>query len=98
VKPLFVRPEGKADIREAMKWYNARREGLGAEFRLCVERAIDNIVRFPEGSPLAHRNLRRAFIQRFPYGIFYIVEETRIVVTGVIHERRSPGVWKRRHP
>jgi len=66
VKPLFIRPEAKADIREAMKWYNARREGLGAEFRLSVERAIDNIVRFPEGSPLAYRNLRRASFSDFP--------------------------------
>jgi toxin ParE1/3/4 len=98
VKSLYVRPEAKADIREAMQWYNARREGLGADFRLCVEHAIDNIIRFPEGSPLVHRNLRRALIHRFPYGIFFIVEEARIVVTGVIHAKRSPRVWKRRHP
>lgn len=98
MKSLYVRPEAKADIREAMQWYDARREGLGADFRSSVERAIDNILRFPEGSPLVHRNLRRALIQRFPYGIFYVVEETRIVVTGVIHANRSPRVWKRRHP
>lgn len=98
MKSIYIRPEAKADIREAMKWYDARRAGLGVDFRLCVEGAIDNILRFPEASPLVHGSLRRAFVRRFPYGVFYVVEETRVVVFGVIHAKRSPRVWKRRHP
>jgi hypothetical protein len=29
--------------------------------------------------------------RRFPYGIFYLVEEARIVVIAVMHARRDPG-------
>ena len=96
MKSVVIRPEAEADLDEVFDWYEARRKGLGAEFLLCIEQAIDGILQFPEAAPLVHRNLRRAFIRRFPYGVFYLVEDTRIVVVGVIHGSRSPRVWKKR--
>jgi hypothetical protein len=35
--------------------------------------------------------VRRAVLQRFPYSIYFMVEDDRIVVLAIFHARRSPS-------
>lgn len=46
--------------------------------------------------PLVYRQIRRALIRRFPFGIFYECEERQVVVLAIMHARRDPGRWMRR--
>jgi plasmid stabilization system protein ParE len=39
--------------------------------------------------------VRRAFVTKFPYLVFYIVDATRVVVLAVLHTSRDPAVWPR---
>jgi len=94
--PLIVRPEAERDLAEAHDWYASRVRGLGSEFLLAIDAALSSIQRTPELYPIVYENLRRALIRRFPYGIFYLVEEARIVVIAVMHARRDPETWRRR--
>jgi hypothetical protein len=43
-----------------------------------------------------HRTVRRALLRRFPFGVFYRAEPSRIVVIGILHGSRDPKVWKGR--
>jgi hypothetical protein len=40
--------------------------------------------------------MRRALLRRFPYGVFFEVAETEIVVYAVFHCARDPRAWRRR--
>ncbi len=46
--------------------------------------------------PLVHKELRRMLIRRFPYGLFYLMEEGMIVLLAVFHARRDPKQWQSR--
>ena len=94
--PLIVRPEAERDLAEAHDWYESKVTALGSEFLLAIDAALSSIQRTPELYQVVYKNLRRALIRRFPYGIFYLVEETRIVVIAVMHARRDPGTWRSR--
>jgi plasmid stabilization system protein ParE len=94
--PLIVRPEAERNLAEVHDWYESRVAGLGSEFLLAVDAALSSIQRTPELHQVVHKNLRRALIRRFPFGIFYLVEEARIVVVAVMHARRDPETWRRR--
>ena len=37
---------------------------------------------------------RRAGVRRIPYGIFFDLEESRVVVIACLHGRRDPRRWK----
>ena len=93
---ILLRPEAEAEVEEAYHWYEQRREGLGADFLLCIEEALEKISRDPEAYPVVHKDVRRTLIRRFPYGIFYIVEEQNIAVLAVFHGRRDPKQWQSR--
>jgi plasmid stabilization system protein ParE len=89
-------PDAERDIAEAYRWYEEQRIGLGADFLLCIEEGLAKIQRAPEACPVVHKNVRRLLIERFPYGIFYAVEQPVIIVLAVFHERRDPATWRSR--
>ena len=91
-----VRPEAEADLAEAKRWYDERREGLGADFVLCVEEALEKVRRNPEIHPVVYRDVRRAIVRRFPYGVFCRIVGAKIIVLGVFHGRRNPRSWQSR--
>ncbi|MEA3355754.1 MAG: type II toxin-antitoxin system RelE/ParE family toxin [Candidatus Bipolaricaulota bacterium] len=91
-----LRPEAEQDVEEEARWYEQQKEGLGQEFIDQVLLTVRSIGEQPALYPRVLRNVRRALIHRFPFGIYYRVEEEYIVVVAVMHGSRSPQRWKRR--
>ncbi len=93
---LLVRPEAQQDLAEAVRWYEEKQTGLGRGFLLRIHEAMNGIIRNPHKHAVIHRDVRRSFTRRFPYGIFYRMVGQTIVVLGVFHARRDPGRWQSR--
>ena len=96
IRELMIRPEAEAELAEAFIWYENRLPGLGAEFLLCVDAVLSAILRNPEMYPVILKDARRALVRRFPYAIFFVVEETRVAVLAVFHAKRDPKKWQDR--
>jgi len=69
---------------------------LGDDFLLCLEEAFSKIKRSPEAYPVIYKDVHRILIRRFPYGIFYLIEQDKIVIVAVFHCMRDPKRWKLR--
>jgi len=94
--PVVWLPEADADLREAHAWYDRISPDLGGRFAFAVERAVEAIALHPLQFPVVHRGRRRAGVRRFPYGIFFEVQERRIVVIACFHSARNPKHWQLR--
>jgi plasmid stabilization system protein ParE len=94
--PLIVTPEAEEDLAEAKAWYERQRPGLGDEFLECVEEVLDRIPQFPEAGRPMLRGVRRLLVRRFPYAVFYRVEDDQVAVLAVYHTRRDPRGWQAR--
>ncbi len=86
---LIVRPNAEADLREAFQWYESKRAGLGDQFLLEIEAAIQSLKTDPERRPFYYREFRRLLTQRFPYKIFYRAENGRVTIFRVLHVKRE---------
>jgi toxin ParE1/3/4 len=93
---LIVRPDAEADIAAGYDWYEEQREGLGREFVEEVSTAIAAVQSEPQRFPAIFRNLRRALVHRFPYGIFFVVRSDAVVVVAAMHLARDPRRIRRR--
>jgi toxin ParE1/3/4 len=93
---ISVRPEAAREIQEAFDWYEGRSEGLGLEFLRAADASLAGVQRTPLAFPKVHKEARRVLIRKFPYALFYIVEEESIVVVACFHARRDPIDWLRR--
>ncbi len=93
---LEIGASARVDFLEAMEWYGSIREELAVDFLFNLEHALDNILRSPLAYPMIHGNVRRAILKRFPYGVFYSIRGTAIVVVSLFHTSRSPSIWQAR--
>jgi toxin ParE1/3/4 len=99
---FVVRPEAEADIEEAYQWYEDRSRGLGDRFLEAVEATLVLMQESPQWFPEKVRDrdliVRRALVAGFPYGVFFIWDESRdaISVIACMHARRDPKRWIRR--
>lgn len=94
--PLIVMPEAEEDIAAAKAWYSQQRAGLGEDFLLCVEEALDRIGLFPQAASEVFPGVRRVVLRRFPYGVFYRVDSEQLAVIAVYDCRRNPRGWQQR--
>jgi toxin ParE1/3/4 len=93
---LIIKPSAELDAMDAANWYNHRIDGLGNEFLLALEAKINAIRRNPQQFIIVYKNIRRALTERFPFGVFFIVENEVVYVIAIIHTSRSPKTWKKR--
>ncbi len=96
---LIVRLEAEQDLSAAFQWYEERRTGLGHDFLLQIDAGFRFLERTPLVFPEIYRGIRRHLIKRFPYKIYFLVEETTVVILAVVYCRRDPqGIRKRLAP
>ncbi|MGI0107716.1 type II toxin-antitoxin system RelE/ParE family toxin [Salinimicrobium sp. WS361] len=93
-----IHPIVRHDLEAAKKWYSERKEELGEEFKCEVNKEIDSIGKSPLQYPRKYKELRQSMIRRFPYSIFFLVEEEKnqIIIIGVLHSSRNPEIIRRR--
>lgn len=94
--PIRLRPEVEGELAETAAWYQEQWCGLGLRFLDEVEAGLEVISEMPLLFAVVHRNIRRAPLRRFPFGIFYHVDDEGIVVVAVMHDRRDPRNWQAR--
>jgi plasmid stabilization system protein ParE len=95
-KPIRLDPEAQIDLFEAAVWYSEKGEGLGRRFLTVFDDAMATLAASPEGFPVVFDDVRRVVLRRFPFVVFYVVDEVEVVVVSLQHERRSPDRWPRR--
>jgi plasmid stabilization system protein ParE len=93
---LRVRPEAVADIVDAARWYETRGVGLGVSFVEEVHAAFERIEAGPLRYAVVHASFRRAFVRRFPFSVYFDLQDADIVVLAVLHQRRAKAVLGRR--
>jgi toxin ParE1/3/4 len=96
VTELRVRPEAEVDAFEAASWYEREREGLGSAFLRRLRRVFDRMEGGPQQFPLVTGELRRALLGRFPFGVFFFVEDRAVTVIAIMHLHRHPSSWEDR--
>ncbi len=94
---IFLSGAAVADIERSVEWYENQRKGLGYEFELCVEAGITFLQRNPLVCQKKYNNIRAKYIKRFPYGLYYEIDESTVKIIGVFHMKQNPLQWEDRH-
>jgi plasmid stabilization system protein ParE len=95
-RKLVVLPSAASDMKDSASRYESERRGLGRFFLQIVRASFLRVRETPMQFPVVAPDLRRALVPKFPYGIFFRVLETKIVVIAVLHLHRHPETWHSR--
>jgi plasmid stabilization system protein ParE len=82
-------PLVRSDLQSAYDWYEDQLPGLGGEFREEFFHVYRKLDQHPLLYAVRFANVRRLNLDRFPYGIFYVVKLDELRVLAVLHASRD---------
>ncbi|MCD4750399.1 MAG: type II toxin-antitoxin system RelE/ParE family toxin [Thermoanaerobaculales bacterium] len=93
-RSLVVRRRAEVQAAVARDWYDDQLEGLGDQFldelEAAMVRARDNPLHYQR----THLEIRRVLLRRFPYSLFFVAEDDRVVVLAVLRQSENPAKWR----
>ncbi len=93
---FWIHPEVSKDIGGAFEWYEEKQSGLGHRFILETRATIYRLQYFSNLNPEIGKNIRRAILPDFPYGVIYSINDEVIEIYAIAHLHRKPAFWKKR--
>ncbi len=88
--------EAVVEAATAAEWYATRSATAAAGFEAELAEAESAIHMLPHAWPPYDHGTRRYLLRRYPFGVVYCVERTRILIVAVAHGHRRPGYWRDR--
>jgi len=100
-KPVRLAREARDELHDAARRYGEVRPELREEFLDAIDEALTRLVRMARhlGSPPGadpSLGIRRVFVERFPFSVYFIELPTRFRVVAVAHARQRPFYWRDR--
>lgn len=96
MRSVVFGPAARAEMLDAVDWYDTHAPGLGEQFVAEVDAAIARIAANPQQFPAILKEVRRARLHRFPYALFFRADHTGIYVFACFHSNRDPKRWQTR--
>ncbi len=96
MKPIFVHPEARAEIRKSLIWYLEQSESVAFGFSAEVQNAFLAISKNPQLYPKYWHGIQRNVLDRYPFSVIYIDNPDTIQIVAVAHAKRRPGYWQKR--
>jgi len=87
---VFIRhPLVAADLRDAYDWYEDQQPGLGLVFAEDFLSSYRRLVHEPQHYAVRFADVRRLNLDRFPYGVFYVIRGSDLWILAVMHASRD---------
>jgi hypothetical protein len=87
---LHFRPEIEKDLITGYLWYEEKTKGLGEEFLRVFYAQVKGISENPLLFRKVRKEIRRGILKKFPYAVYFQIENQEIVVFGLFHCARNP--------
>ncbi len=86
----------RQDLIEGYHFYEKQEAGVGDYFLACLYSDVGSLRFFGGIHGKPHRHFHRALSKRFPFAIYYTVEDQTVRIRAIVDCRRSPS-WIRKH-
>ena len=91
---IKILDEAQDDLIQGFRFYEGREVGLGAYFLDCLFSDIDSLLLYGGIHQVVYDH-HRCLSKRFPFAIYYSVQENIVHVHAVVDCRRNP-LWIRK--
>ncbi|MEP7242344.1 MAG: type II toxin-antitoxin system RelE/ParE family toxin [Gammaproteobacteria bacterium] len=93
---VHLRPEAEKIWRMRQRGMRRSVPGSGKNFWDEALATFSALAETPLIHVVIHRTVRRALLHRFPFGVFYEIDDAGVVVIAVLHGSRHPDHWQGR--
>jgi len=91
---LQVLDAARDDLIAGFDFYEAQEQGVGDHFLACLYSDVESLRIFGGIHRRVYKNLQRSLSKRFPFAIYYTVDNDAVIVRAILDCRRHPS-WIR---
>lgn len=96
MKSIRILSAARGDLIRGYRFYEGQAPGVGRYFLDTLFSDIDSLGLNAGMHPVFFGRYRRLLSRRFPWAIYYHVEEDNVLVYAVLDNRSDPGrAWQR---
>ncbi len=88
--------EAEVDLDKSYEYYANENEDLADNFYRYIANSIEEIRKNPNLYPDIHKNIRKFVIKKFPFVIYYKINDVVVEVVAIFHTSRNPEIWQER--
>jgi len=88
--------EAESDFDNSYEYYFDESPKVADTFFQRINISLENIKKSPNSFPLVHKTLRKYTVSKFPFVIYYQIEDVSIKVIAIFHTSRNPKIWNER--
>jgi len=85
----------KEDLRNGWFFYERQSPGLGDRFLDAIEAEVQTLALYA-GIHLKVEGFYRMLIRRFPFALYYLIDEDTIAIYAILDCRRDPNGLRKR--
>lgn len=85
--------EASCEFLESVEWYELKGKGLGLRFTDEINSTLERIKLHPNMYMKVVDDIRRIQMNKFPYSLFFTVEDDILVILRIFHKKRKPIEW-----
>jgi plasmid stabilization system protein ParE len=88
--PVRLRKKALADVSRIRTWCRKIDPVLEDRFVRALNDGLDRIEAHPFSYQVVYRNTQRVILDKFPYSIYFLIQDASVIVLAVIHHKRNP--------
>jgi plasmid stabilization system protein ParE len=92
---IRILPSARRDLEDGYEFYEFNESGLGNYFLHSLIAEIESLQVFAGIHSVVYGK-HRSLAKRFPYSIYYLIEDNEILIYAVLDNRRDPAWTSRR--
>jgi len=93
---IEISDNAEIDFNKSYQYYFEDSLKVADAFFRRIDSSLGRIKHNPFSFPTAHKNIRKYVIKKFPFVIYYQVEDSIIKVIAIFHTSRNPEIWNER--
>jgi plasmid stabilization system protein ParE len=97
-KPFSIElsDEAEVDFDKSYEFYFEDSPKVADTFFRQINLDFENIMQNPKSFPIAHKDIRKYVVKKFPFVIYYRIVHAVIQVIAIFHTSRNPEIWNER--
>jgi toxin ParE1/3/4 len=98
IKPFSIElsDEAEVDFDKSYEFYYEDSPKVADTFFKRINLGFENIKQNPTSFPIAHKDVRKYVVKKFPFVIYYRIIDSIIQVIAIFHTSRNPEIWNDR--
>lgn len=95
---LRIRSLARQDIQQIVDYDDNISKKIADAFLDDLYSDLDFLKQYPMACQIKYRQTRVKYMNIFPFGVHYQINENKVDILAVLHTSQNPSVWKLRQP